>query len=298
MEINTMNGNKIKHSKFKNTGLIFEFLVRQITADILDGKKKDFALMLVKKSFNENTELGRELKLYSTLVNEYFRSDKKADYLISEVLTRRNKLNNSKLRRERYNLIKSIKENCDVDSFFASKVSNYKIYASIYRLFEYNSKNYLSPEQKTESYFNILEHITTNHKTKNSNTQLQNITEKISKDTDMRILTYKILLEKFNKKYTNLDQRQKDILKHYINNISNTNSLKEYVEKEIPKIKTDLKKYSKNVTDKVVKIKLKEAINSIDKFCGAGNSKIIKDSIIVQLMRYNDLLHELKNYEK
>ena len=56
---------KVKHSKYKNTGLIFEFLVRQITSEVLDGTKKSNALTMLKKKFNENSELGRELSLYN-----------------------------------------------------------------------------------------------------------------------------------------------------------------------------------------------------------------------------------------
>ncbi len=285
---------KTKHSKYKNTGLIFEFLVRQITADVLDHKNKSSSMKLLKKSFNENTELGKELSLYNALMKEKFQSDKKADFLISEVLTKRQELNNSKLKREKYNLIKKINENYDVNKFFSSKVPEYKVYASVYKLFEYSSS--ITPEEKTESYFNILEHVTSS---KNNISLSETMNDsKLPRDEDLRLLTYKTLLERFNKKYSKLNGNQRTLLKKFINNISNTNSLKEYIESKIPHLRNDLKKCVPNVKDKVVKIKLKEAINSIDQFCKINKGKIVKDSVVVQMMRYYELLKELKNEQK
>ena len=80
----------------------------------------------------------------------------------------------------------------------------------------------------------------------------------------------------------------------YINNISNTNSLKEYIEKQVPIIRKELKQYKKKVDDKITKIKLNEAINSIDKFCIAKHTKVAKDSTVIQMMRYYELIKELK----
>ena len=284
-----------KHSKFRNTGLIFEFLLRQITSDVLSKTDECIALNIVKKRFNENTELGKELSLYNVLINQKFKSDRKADYFITEVLKNRAQLNNSVLRREKYNLIKQIKENYNVNIFFASKVPQYKLNASIYKLFEYQDK--LSPESKTESYFNILEHITTNKK---GNISLYDTIneKKLPSDEDLRLLTYKTLLEKFNKKYSTLDGNQRALLRAFINNISNNNSLKEYVDKRIPYLVKELKKNKDNIKNKVVQIKLKEAINSINKFCGSGKNKNIKDSSVVQMMRYYELLKELKSAGK
>jgi len=278
---------KVKHNKLRNCGLLFEFLLRQITSDVLNKIDGSKAVAIVKKKFNENTELGKELALYNIIINKKFSDDRKADYFINEVINERHKLNNASLRREKYNLIKTISEHYDLQKFISSKVDNYKIYASAFKLFEYY--NSLSPDEKTESHFNLVEHITTTNEIKLSETMTQ-----LPDDEDLRILTYKTLLEKFNQKYSNLNSPQKNLLKAYINNVSNTNSLKEYIESEIPNIKKELKQNDKNLKDKVVKIKLKEAINSVDKFCDVGNSQSVKDSAVVQLMRYYELIKELK----
>ena len=279
---------KVKHNKIRNTGLLFEFLLRQITSDVLN-KNNGQAVNIVKDKFNENTELGKELALYNILITKKFKSDSKADYFINEVMKARSDLNNSTLRRERYNLIKEIQSNYDLQKFMSSKVPNYKTYASIYTLFEYNKS--LSPDQKTESFFNIVEHVTTN----DGNIKLSDTVTHLPDDEDLRILTYRTLLERFNQKYTKLSGAQKNLLREYINNVSNTNSLKDTLKEIVRGLKKDLKQHSKNLKDEVVKIKMTEALKSINKFCGLNDkSDVVKDSYVVQTMRYLELLKELK----
>jgi hypothetical protein len=282
---------KPKHSKIRNTGLLYEFLLRQVTADVLDKRVNSTAVSILKKNFNENTTLGMELALYNIIVNKKFNSDKEAEYFINEVLNERNKLNNTQLKREKYNLIKNLKENYDLNKFLSSKVNNYKTYASIFKLFEHSKS--LSPSQKTESFFNLVEHVTTSDR----NLKLTETVggAQLPNDSDLRILTYKTLLEKFNQKYTKLSLVQRKVLREYINNVSGTSSLKETLREIVKGLKKDLKTHSKNLQDKVVKIKMNEAIKSIDKMCGINlKASNVKDSHVVQTMRYLELLKELK----
>ena len=273
-----------KHSKLKNTGLLFEFLLRQVTVDVLNKQKNSKALQIIKKRFNENTEVGKELALYTALMNRKFKSDKKADYFLGEVLRQRQSLNNSQLKREKYNIVKEISTIYNSKDLFSSKVNNYVVYASIYKLFE--GINTISADEKTESYFNIVEQITTKTKVENKSfvpTEL---------DKDVRVLSYRVLLEKFNKKYTNLSKQQKDILKEYINNISNTNKFHMIVEKKLTTLRGTLSKKIPKIKDKVLKIKLNEAVNCMGKFC-ASDTKVAEDKSVVQLLRYYELDKEL-----
>ena len=276
---------KFKHSKLRNTGLLFEFLLRQVTVDVLNKKKESPALKIIKSRFNENTEIGKELALYNLIMTKKFKSDKKADFFLSEVIRQRGRLNNATLRREKYNIIASIKESYDVNQLFSSKVPNYKTFASVYKLFEGIEE--MGADEKTESYFIVIENVTTMKHTKNKSYVPEEF-----KDKDLRILSYKTLLEKFNKKYTNLSDEQKHVLKEYISNISNTNNFSIFVETQIPKLKKKLNGKVKKVKDKVLKIKLQEAINCVDKFC-LNESKQTDDNSVVQLLRYYELDKEL-----
>jgi len=276
---------KFKHSKLRNTGLLFEFLLRQVTVDVLNKKKESPALKIIKGKFNEHTELGKELALYNLILTKKFKSDKKADFFLSEVIRQRDKLNNTNLRREKYNVIATIKESYDVNQLFSSKVPNYKIFASVYKLFE--GINEMGADEKTESYFIIIENVTTLTHKKNKSYMPEEF-----KDKDLRILSYKTLLEKFNKKYTNLSDEQKHVLKEYIGNLSNTNNFSLFVETQIPKLKKKLDSKVKKVKNKVLRIKLKEAINCVDKFC-LNESKQTNDNSVVQLLRYYELDKEL-----
>jgi len=276
---------KFKHSKLRNTGLLFEFLLRQVTVDVLNKKKESPALKIIKSRFNEHTEIGQELALYNLIMTKKFKSDKKADFFLSEVIRQRGRLNNATLRREKYNIIASIKESYDVNKLFSSKVPNYKVFASVYKLFEGIEE--MGADEKTESYFIVVENVTTLKHSK----EKSYIPEEF-KDKDLRILSYKTLLEKFNKKYTNLSDEQKHVLKEYISNISNTNNFSIFVETQIPKLKKKLNSKVKKVKDKVLKIKLQEAINCVDKFC-LNESKQTDDNSVIQLLRYYELDKEL-----
>ena len=276
---------KFKHSKLRNTGLLFEFLLRQVTVDVLNKKKESPALKIIKGKFNEHTELGKELTLYNLIVSKKFKSDKKADFFLSEVIRQRGKLNNMNLRREKYNVIASIKDHYDVNQLFSSKVPNYKVFASVYKLFE--GINEMGADEKTESYFIVIENVTTLKHKKNKSYMPEEF-----KDKDLRILSYRTLLEKFNKKYTNLSDEQKHVLKEYISNISNTNNFSVFVETQIPKLKKKLNAKVKKVKDKVLRIKLREAVNCVNKFC-LTESKQTDDNSVVQLLRYYELDKEL-----
>ena len=129
---------KLKHSKIKNTSILFELLTRQITADVLAGKSTK-SVKIVKKYFNEDTELGKELQLYRLLSEKHYESENRAQDLMSIVLKSRKKLSNSKLRDEKYNLIKEIKENYNVNDFFNGRIPNYRLLASIYNIFQSQS---------------------------------------------------------------------------------------------------------------------------------------------------------------
>jgi hypothetical protein len=280
---------KTKHSKIRNTGILFELLTRQITVDVLNNDKKGSAANILKSFFNKNTELGKEYELYRVLTVENYKSETKANHLVDAVINARLKLNESSLKREKYNLIKEVRSKYDINNFFMARIPNYKVNASIFKLF--STKDDLKPQAETESRFTIVENITRKNLSakKKENVVVEGYRKQ---EKDLRLLAYGILIEKFNKKYSNLSANQRNLLKEYINNISNTNSLKEFIETETIKVKKQLQSHLPKVSDKVTKIKLKEAINQAETLM---KGRIVEDKQVVTLMRYYQLVKELKN---
>ena len=282
---------RVKHSKIKNTGILFELLSRQITVDVMNGDDKSKSVEVLKKYFNEKTELGKENQLYQVLLKENYNSSRKAEKLVDAVIRAREKLQNKKLRNEKYNLIKEIKRNYVVEDFFRARIPNYKVYASIYKKFLVETTPVFDPKEEVDSTFSIIEHITRN-KVKPRNTDSKVISEFKGEDKDLRLLSYQFMVDNFNGKYKSLNSMQRNLLKEYVNNISNTNSLREFINDEVIKIKQILNKILPRVTDDVTKIKLTEAIKQVDSL---SKGKIVKDKQVVALMRYYELIKELHN---
>ena len=276
---------KVKHSKYKNTGILFELLTRQLTSDTITGNQSK-SLSFLKKHFNSKTELLKEYKIYHTLATQKYEKDSQATMLINTLLEAHGKLNKSQLRREKYNLIKEIKDTYNVNDFFKAKITDYKIMASIFNLLENKNATALSI---VNSKVTLLEHITEN-KSKNSKKDV--VLENFSKqDKDTRLLTYKVLLEKFNDKYSSLEDNQKTLLKEYVNSVTNSPALKSYLNQEIKEVKKILTRYSKKVEDKAVAIKLNETKGMIKPLCKKSS---VNDDNVINLLNYYSLVNELK----
>ena len=275
---------KVKHSKYKNTGILFELLTRQLTSDTIEGSNSN-SLNFLKKHFNSKTELLKEYKIYHALSTQKYNKDSQATMLIEELIKTHNNLNKSQLRREKYNLIKEIKDTYDVNNFFNSKISNYKIMASIYNLLENKEA---SPSSIVKSKINLLEHIILKKQKIKKDVVLENFN---LQDKNTRLLTYKVILEKFNNKYSGLGENQQTLLKEYVNSVTNSPSLKAYINEEIKKVKRDITKYAKKITDKAVVIKLNETKGLIKPLCKKSS---VHDDNVSNLLNYYELINELK----
>jgi hypothetical protein len=286
---------KIKHSKVKNTGVLFELLVRQITLEVLNGDKTENAKKIVKEFFSQGKELNKELRLYELLQNEKYNSESRAEKFVDTVCEAYLKLNQERLRKEKYNLIKSINESFDSEQFLSSPIKNYKVLASIYKVFESKKTEGYDIKDIFNSKITLIENITakTISKESSSDTEAQQLVETYKKqDKDIRLLTYKILIETFNKKYTNLDSNQKEVLREYINNINNTSKFKDYYSNKIQETINGLTSSKKSIKDKITLIKLNETI-SVLKAQKLGRT--VSDNQVSVLMLSQELLKELNS---
>jgi hypothetical protein len=287
---------KIKHSKFKNTGVLFELLVRQITLEVLNGDKTENAKKIVKEFFAPNTELNKELRLYDILLKEKYSSETKADRLVETVCDAHAKLNQNTLSKEKFNLIKEISAKFEIEQFLSSPISNYKVLASIYKVFESKRAEGYDIKDIFNSKITLIENITSKPAIKAQPTEDKKLIETYKQqDKDLRLLTYKILVETFNKKYTNLDDSQKNLLKEYINNISNTTKFIDYVGKELPNIIAELNSIKSKLKDKVTQIKLSETISVLEKM---KIGKSVTDGQVSSIMLSYELIKELKSKVK
>ena len=280
---------KIKHSKYKNTGVLFELLVRQITADTLKGSNSP-AIDILKKYFVK-TSLGREYKLYESVLKSNVISESRANTIISTILENSKRFSRSSLKKQKYNLINEIKKHYDLDVFFGSKIKNYKELAALYTLIEgYNQKTDIDSQQLINNKITLLEHLT--KKQINADDVKKDVIQEFDEyDKDTRILTYKVLLEKFNSKYDNLSSDQKRVLKEYINSVDSTPGLRTFYNQKINELKSTLEKDINDIKDKAIQIKLTE----VNKFLVELNkTDKVGDNNLVDLLRFYELIKEIK----
>lgn len=275
---------KLKHNKLRNPAILFELLVRQITTDTLNNRESK-SVNILKRHYN-NTQIAKEFKIYKTLYEAKNLSEAKASILINSAIQAHSKLNKTTLRKAKYDLIADIKENYNLEEFFKSKVNNYKTLASIYMLFETVNSDIADPEVESKYRFTIMESICENPNKNPKDTLLE---EYNSYDKGTRSLVYKLFIQKFNEKYSGLDDNQKSLLKEYITNISTSDSLREYVNCEITKVKKDIKKESASLKDEARKVKLNEVCNFIEEI---PENKQVCEKDIHNLLYYYELLKE------
>ena len=277
---------KLKHSKYKNTGILFELLVRKLTSETLSSNKS-VTIDIIKKYFGKNTELSKELHLYNSLIKEQFRSEALGLDYIRTIKATYDTFNQSVLKRQRYNLIKEISEKFVFDNMAKTHVTNYKVLASAYMIFEYAETD--NPKQLMECKSAIIANGLQGKKLVERKDPVIKSFE--SQTKDIRLLTYKLIIDKFNEKYSGLDESQKQLLNKYIVNVNDTVALKDYIQSIIPEIKTQLSEHANQITDKATKIKVTKLSEML---CTVENMKTIKESHVLSLLRYFDLVRELK----
>jgi hypothetical protein len=282
-----------KHNKIKNTGILFELLVRQVTADVMENKQNGVAVKLMQEFFSPKTELGKELMLYRAFFNVHNLSEQKAFQFLNLVTQQHKTLNQKKLQTEKYNLIREIKHNFDLKEFFSTRVPSYKVYASVYKIFENLTTNNIALIQEVAaSQFTIVEFLSGKTANKHIKEDVNLSTAIRQQDNSVRFLSYKILLERFNAKYKGLSEPQKKLLQEYIYNTSNPTKLKAYMQTESKTLVRSLQLYSRKISDNVTKIKLAEVVTQLKRIHAAP---AVKENHMTALLIGYEILKELKS---
>lgn len=282
---------KIKHSKYKNTGLIYELLIKQIASDTLSNNKSS-AISILKKYFGTDTLLSKEYRLYETIQKNKGIDSSKAESILSTITEISRRLDYKLLRKAKYNLISEIKGHYELDQFFSIKSPDYKVFAALYCLLEAQNNNELvDPKVFIDNKSTILEHLT--HKEQNELEIRDSLVEEYGKyDKDLKLLTYKILLEKFNDKYKSLTTVQKEILREFIVSVNSTAKLRDYVNLKLEDVKNLLSSQIDKVDSKVIKIKLQEIIKNINPI---SKKEIVDDFTLSLVLEYYELNSELES---
>lgn len=288
----------IKHNKIKNTGILFELLVRRIASDVLDGKTDSFAVKIVKEHFHSRSELGKELQLYRSFFNSPILSETKALDMVDLIIQKRNSLNEKLLEAQKFLLIKEIKQQCDIKQFMAGRIPSYKVYASVYKLFESNKKTTTDDsvifqiDEIISARYVIVEHLKGVLKE-----------EKIIKETtyteaiknqpeEIRHLSYKFLLESFNEKYSNFSDKQKTLLREYINNGTDLEKFAKFISTEAKTLTVSIKSSLPRIQNDVTRIKLNEVLMQLNQI---QQKSVVRDSHITALLIAYEISHELNS---
>lgn len=281
---------KVKHSKFRNTGLLYEFLINQIASDTISGIQSP-AIKILRKYFKNSTNLAKEYKLYEYIIKNKNNDVSKAERIISTVLEISSKLNREKLKKEKYQIVSEIKENYNLNKFFSKNISEYTTYAGIYCLLEAsNSETLTDPAVLIENKTTVLNYLV--KQSNNSTTESDKLINEFRKyDKDLKEMVYKVFINKFNKKYGSLTLEQKNVLKEFIKTSNNTTSFKKFLNENLNKIKRELEYLLPKIKDGILEIKIKEVINNIEI---KNKPKPINEDDITLVMKYFELIKELK----
>ena len=279
---------KAKHSKFKNAGILFELLTRQITSDILAGRDESFTKNLMFKYFHESKELGKEAQLYNFILQQSSKDENSAERILTVVLQTRSKLDERELNKQKYNIIKEIKEKYNIDEFLKNKIPNYKLYASVYKLFENQTDQDVKFDMTEilESREYVVENLTKEKKSGEESLDVYG-----SQSADVRLLAYKFLIENFNTKYSNLLPSQKKLLKEYITNISNSSKFTKFVNEEYKRVSVILKENLQTINSDIVKIKITEVVNQ---FSNKNVTGVVKENQLNTLLNAYELVEEIE----
>ncbi len=249
----------IKHSKFKNTGILYQVLIRKMIEQASNNENiKSYPI--IKQFFGNYKELSKQLYLYSLIMQSKGINDqKKAKYLLNKILQMRMKLDDIKLEKQRYFCIKQIKSRYNLKQLFSTYIQNYKLLANIYKLFESLKLKLYDPLKIVQAESVIIQSLL-----QERDSQRESLLQSFKKQNSlMKQQILQLLIQKYSKEYEDLDDKQKTLLSKYIVSLSDYSQLQQYINKEISVVKQQLKT-SQLFDEQQDKLMLNEMIDNID----------------------------------
>lgn len=285
---------KIKHSKYKNTALLFELLNRQIAVDLFNDESDSRAVALVREYFSGDSELANEYALYQALLDERYARREKAETLIDQVLDARKKLDEGVLSKQKYALVGDIKESYPFDDFFQTRVENYREMASVYKLFKTLDESVrYRPQDLVECRFTLMEHIQRDESDSALPSDVRDqLRERAEGSRAIRAMAQRLMIERFNDKYGVLSEQQRDLLRRYINNVSNTNGLSTHIDEELDRLDAKIEELSDLVEERVTRIKVDQARQMIPELRSDGP---VTEKQVHGLLMFYELVNRIKD---
>lgn len=198
-----------RHNKKRNTGLLYEFLVRTISDAIIEGneKKRGVALSVLRKHFIPGTELHKEFRLFHSLAATTVQSPSVADTILEAAKKASTQCNESRLDHEKSLLIRSINHQINDETFYNRRIPEYKIYATIQTLLN---------EWRNGQFNDIVRLAQFEQQLKEWLLQNKNVTT-LDETAQADPLVEKLMVKKINERYkNNLTNEQAEIIQSYI----------------------------------------------------------------------------------
>ena len=265
---------KIKHNKKRNTAFLYEALVRELAKATIkkDGNKKNTIVSILKEFFKGKGPLARELKLYQDVMNTKIEDKRLAEKIMFESRIERSALNNKKLFNEQSALISRINKELDQD-VYSNFVPNYKNLATLHQIFN-NPK--IEAKRRVLLEENILDSMLEGGESE---------TRKIQHIDD---IVYKTFTKKFNETYGSLNERQKMLLKTYLNSDGNDSlEMKIFLDEELQNLKEEVKN---SVELEVFPEQKRDILNLIETY----SQKEIADDDLKKILKIQQLVEESK----
>jgi len=272
----------MKHNKIKNPAILFNILIKQMILENTSQKGDRFAISLVKKYFNKKTELGKEYLLYKSFIEN--KDINKLDELYNFNISQYKKLDENRLKTEKYNLLREMFSKYN-KSIFENKIDNYKIYAEIQKNFRMENESFLLFEQREnekQKLINLIKETFFNKTAFKSNFA--------NEKDDVKVLAIKLFGKKYRQKYESiLNNKQKSLINAYINN--DPKQFKNYFVNESLNAVIELSKHiSKKDISIINKAKMNVVIENLKNY---NKLKVLKESNVKQLMLVYDIIDKL-----